>query len=63
MIESKATHYARPDGTRSALRNAIRVLCDIADNIHMPGDFAVKARNLCVDMQNEEQRVDDDNRN
>lgn len=50
--------YARPDGTRSALRNAIRVLRDIAENIHMPGDFKVKAENLCVDMQNEESRTE-----
>lgn len=47
------TQYARPDCTRNALRNCIKVLQDIETNINMPGDFAVRARNLCVEMQNE----------
>jgi hypothetical protein len=56
MTQPQTTRYARPDGTRNALRNCIKVLQDIGTNIHMPGDFAVKARNLCVDMQNEVNR-------
>jgi hypothetical protein len=56
MTDKTETTYLRPEGTRDALKNAIKVLRDIADNIHMPGDFAVKARNLCIDMDNEVNR-------
>lgn len=56
VTTATGTLYARPQGTRDALRIAIEVLRDIEQHIHMPADFGVKARNLIVDMENERNR-------
>lgn len=58
MTESKTTQYARPEGTRERLLEASLLLRSLVTDIEMPGDFAVKARNLCVDMDNERNRHD-----